>query len=46
MNKKPGQLCQNDLDDLIVWFSLAMGMLSEDPEVVKQFESELKGLAG
>jgi hypothetical protein len=44
LNKEPGQLRQKDLNKLIVWFSLAMGTLSEDPEIVKQFESELRAL--
>jgi hypothetical protein len=44
LNKEPEQLLQKDLNDLIVWFCLAMGILSEEPKVVKQFEAELKEL--
>lgn len=45
LNKKPEQLHEEDLDDLVAWFSVAMGLLSEDAEMVKRFESELMGLA-
>ncbi|HXE10186.1 MAG TPA: hypothetical protein VN554_02060 [Verrucomicrobiae bacterium] len=46
LNKRPEQLRPKDLKSLISWFSLAMGLLSEDPELVMQFESELQELAG
>lgn len=46
LGKAPARLRQKDLKDLIVWFTLAMGILSEEPEVVKRFEAELEELAG
>lgn len=44
LNKEPDRLRKKDIDNLIVWFSLAMSTLSQDPEVVRQFEAELKAL--
>ena len=44
LHKKPEQLTQQDMQDLITWFSLAMGFISGDPVVVNQYEAELKAL--
>lgn len=44
LNKKPQQLRQQDMKDLIDWFTLAMSSISDDPKMVKQYEAELVAL--
>lgn len=45
LDKSPEQFRRQDMDELIDWFTTAMALLSEDPEIVHQYNAELLSLA-
>lgn len=45
LDKEPGQLGRKDLEGLIDWISLAMGVLVAEEELVSQYQNELRDLA-
>jgi hypothetical protein len=44
LDKEPEQLKSNELADLIDWFRIAMAILSEDEQVVRDYTSDLESL--
>lgn len=45
LHKQPADLTQDDLGKLIDWIKVAVGMLTEDSELIEEYTSELKKLS-
>jgi hypothetical protein len=44
LGKNPEELCKEDLAQLMDWFILAMGHLSEDSSMVVKYAAELRSI--